>query len=436
MADLVLRPWFDRVALHAIVHWYFPLSRAWAAAIEAGDDLDAFLAAVGRVRLPLLQVERILGFTAQKQRAYEEAASAWEEAFFGPGEVAPATLREIEDGRLLRANASMAARSAFMPLHLSRRLPAVRWQVAPERDLERRHVARLQDVAFPAAARVEPEASRAMPGAAEHVHWLRFPTTIDGEPDTAWARVATPLATKDPPTLIFLHGIAMETEFWRGDARAMLRGLTEAGVRLVQPEGPWHGRRRAPGWYGGEPAMGLGPLGMISLFESWIAEVANLIAWARATSRGAVAVGGVSLGALTSQLLAVAASGWPAALRPDAFFLVATSGAVIDVAAQGRMAAELQAGARLAAAGWSPERLQRWRRLFEPLGAPCVDPARIVMVLGTEDVVTPFKGGAQLAKEWKVPRRNAFVRPQGHFSVALGLSRRTDPLRRLVEILR
>src|SRR5690349_23661486 len=84
MADLVLRPWFDRVALHAIVHWYFPLSRAWAAAIEAGPDLDAFLAAVGRVRLPLLQVERILGFAAQKQRAYEAAAAAWQEAFFGP----------------------------------------------------------------------------------------------------------------------------------------------------------------------------------------------------------------------------------------------------------------------------------------------------------------------------------------------------------------
>ena len=52
--------------------------------------------------------------------------------------------------------------------------------------------------------------------------------------------------------------------------------------------------------------MGRGPLGFIALFQAWVAEVAALIAWARQTSDGPVAVGGVSLGALAAQMVAMA----------------------------------------------------------------------------------------------------------------------------------
>lgn len=430
MADLVFRPWFDRVALHAIVHWYFPLSRAWAAAIDA-PDVAAFLAAVGPVRVPVAQAARAVAFAAERQRAYEAAASAWEEAFFGPASLSGAARAAAEETRLLRAHAAMAARSAFMPLHLARRLPAIRWEIAPAATVEARHGHRFADP-FPMPPTASIELSHEMPLPGERVQWLRFASGAD----IAWARVATPEAAKDPPTLVFLHGIAMETEFWRGDARMMLRGLVEAGVRLVQPEGPWHGRRRERGWFGGEPAMARGPLGMLDLFEQWVAELAQLVAWARATSRGPVAIGGVSLGALTSQLAGVAAARWPASMRPDALFLVATSGDVLDAALEGRMSRALGAPAHLAAAGWTQPLLERWRPLLDPLGVPALDPHRVVMVLGAEDVVTPFKGGSALASRWGVPRRNVFVRPQGHFSVALGLTRRVDPLRRLLEILR
>jgi hypothetical protein len=431
MADLVLRPWFDRVALHAIVHWYFPLSRAWAAAIEA-PDLDAFLASVGPVRVPLAQAARAVAFAAERQRRYEEAAAAWQEAFFGrSSSLTGAERAAIEETRLRRAHAAMAARSAFVPLHLARRFPAIRWEIASAETVEARHGDRFGDP-FPAPPAAAIELSHEMPSAGERVHWLRFPSGTD----IAWARVARPEAASDPPTLIFLHGIAMETEFWRGEARMMLRGLVEAGVRIVQPEGPWHGRRRKPGWFGGEPAMAQGPLGMLDLFDQWVAETAQLVAWARATSRGRVALGGVSLGALTSQLAGVAAARWPEPMRPDALFLVATSGDVLDAVLEGRLAQALGAPAQLAAAGWTAPRLERWRPLVDPVGAPALDPHRIVMVLGAEDVVTPFKGGSTLARRWGVPRRNVFVRPQGHFSVALGLTRRADPLRRLLEILR
>ena len=90
--------------------------------------------------------------------------------------------------------------------------------------------------------------------------------------------------------------------FWpyRGDP---INALAASGVRVVRPEAPWHGLRRLAGSYSGEPVLAWGPLGLINLFAAWISEIGILIAWARRTSRGSIALGGVSLGALVAQRL-------------------------------------------------------------------------------------------------------------------------------------
>src|SRR3546814_2104258 len=80
------------------------------------------------------------------------------------------------------------------------------------------------------------------------------------------------------------------------DAIDIAPALTRKGLRVIRPEGPWHGRRRMPGCFGGEPAMAQGPLGLLKLFAAWGAEVAVLIDWARRKGSGPVALGGVSLG--------------------------------------------------------------------------------------------------------------------------------------------
>src|SRR5258706_292796 len=129
--------------------------------------------------------------------------------------------------------------------------------------------------------------------------------------------------------------------------------------------------------------MAGGPAGMLDLFAAWVGEVAALIAWARATSRGPVAVGGISLGALTSQLVATAAAQWPGSLRPDALLLVGTTGEVVDAAVSGGLGRALGVGQRLSALSWTPEAMRRWRPLLEPQGAPVMDPAAIVIVIGT-----------------------------------------------------
>jgi hypothetical protein len=434
-ADLVLRPWFDSLALPGIARWLFPLSRAWAAATRAGTDVERFWAEVPASSLSGRMVESALGQVASRQRAYESATTAWTDTFFSAGPASADRLVAAERRREEAAHAWMVTRRAFVPLHLRQRFPAVRWELTRQDAVERRHGARLAErrLAFVPSVEAPVTISHGV-AAAGRVFWLRFPTCVAGRPDTAWARVIEPQGIRDPATLIFLHGICVESEFWRADG-GRIDSLVEGGIRIIRPEGPWHGRRREAGWFGGEPIMARGPLGLLDAFEAWVGELARLIAWARATSRGPVAIGGISLGALTSQIAATAAALWPAPLQPDALFLVGTTGSVIDATVAGGLPRALGVGPRLAALSWTDAALRRWSPLVEPQGRPVISPANIVMVIGTSDDVTPTDGGLALARSWRVPAGNLFLRNQGHFSVGLGLERAAAPLARLREIL-
>ena len=435
LGDLVLRPWLDWVALNSVARGYFPLSRAWAAALASGRALARFRAELAMDDLPRAIAQPALMLVQNRRAAYEEAAAAWERAFFGPADrgadPGPVALVDAESARHEAAHQLMLTRFAFLPLR--RRLPAVRWEVASPAEVEAVHGPRLAgpETAFPAAAAPKVEVSRPVLSAYGREYWLRYPAPTAG--DTAWARVVEPEYIRDPPTVIFLHGIAMENEMWRGSAD-LVSALALEGIRVVKPEGPWHGRRRLEGWYGGEPAIGLGPKGFLDLFEGWIAEVSALVGWAKGRGDSPVALGGVSLGALTAQRAAVAANLWPERCRPDALLLVATSGAMMDVAHSGSLASAVDLAPQIEAVGWTADELARWLPLLEPQQAPAMDPSKVIMVLGHADDVTPSAGGKALARRWQVPAANIFARDQGHFSVSLGIQRDRAPLERLKEI--
>jgi len=431
LGDLVLRPWFDWVALNSVARGYFPLSRAWAAALASGGDLARFRAELGIADLPRTLTQPALALVQNRRASYQTAVRDWQSAFFAAADPGEAALVEAERQRQEAAHQMMLTRFAFLPLR--GRLPAVRWEVASPREAAADHDARLAtpEAAYPAAAQPEIAVSRPVLSAYGREYWLRYPAPLAG--DTAWARVVEPEHVANPPTLVFLHGIAMENEMWRGSAD-MASELALQGIRVIKPEGPWHGRRRLEGWYGGEPAIGLGPKGFLDLFHYWIAEVSVLVAWAKAQGGAAVALGGVSLGALNAQRAAVAANYWPARCRPDALILVATSGAVMGVAHSGSLANAVNLAPQIEAAGWSADELRRWLPLLEPQEAPAMAAGRIVMVLGHADDVTPSAGGKALARRWQVPAANIFARHQGHFSVSLGILRDRAPLERLKEI--
>jgi pimeloyl-ACP methyl ester carboxylesterase len=265
-------------------------------------------------------------------------------------------------------------------------------------------------------------------------YWLRFmsPVAKAGE---SWARVYEPRTAEPVPTLIFLHGIGMEWEFWPNSADPM-PAIAARGIRVIRTEGPWHGRRQARGWFSGEPTIANGPVGFIDLFAAWVAESAALIEWTRKNFPGKVALGGVSLGALSAQLVATAAANWRPSQIPDGLLLITTTRDFEAICLDSGFAHALDAPDRLAANGWRREDLQACLPILAPQGELAIPPERIVMLLGDADNVTPIAGGRDLIRDWNLPPANVFLRHRGHFSAGLGALAETAALDRLWEVLR
>jgi hypothetical protein len=425
------RPWFDAFCVRAVTRIHLPLSRGWAAAVAADGDAERFGADTG-IASSARGLARALNRTSALARAYATADSVWKEAFFAPEPSGADRLRAAERARGKAATRFMLARRAFLPW--IRRLPSVRWSIASPAGLEDRHGSRLAapGSAYPPPPPTSVKVSHAIEARGRRQYWLRFPSPVLG--DTAWAHVSEPLGVADPPTLVLLHGVNVETEMWPRVPDPMEMAL--ADVRIVRPEGPWHGRRMETGRYGGEAVMARAPEGMIALLQAWVPEAALLIQWAREAGSRRVAIGGVSLGALTSQMLSTVCRHWPGSQRPDAAFLVATTGQLLDVVFSGSLADGIGLPGRLEKAGWDRAALERWLPLLQPEGPPVMGPENVVMVLGDADDLTPYAGGLALARQWGLPAENLFLRHQGHFSVVVGLAPDPAPLHRLDTLLR
>ena len=435
---LLVKPWLDEAALKLITRWYFPISRAWAAALAADGDVRAFLKALpcGPVSQRLLP--RALAAVNARKRTLADAQYRWETAFFTSG---PA-IAEIEGERLTAAQALMSSRSAFLPMHSIDPFPAVAWDVEQPASVHERHAPRLK----PAAAfRVDAdlkniEASRGFRSGSGVQGWIRFPSPVSDVGDTAWARIASPCrasmrgSASGMPSLIFCHGIGMEPEFWK-EQRLALNSFVGDGIRVIRPEAPWHGRRRAQGFYGGEPILARGPGGLLDYLHAAVREIGTLIAWARTTRGGPVALAGISLGALTAQVVATAAIHWPGDMRPDALFLIAPSISITRVTFEGSLTQSLGVPEAVLRAGWTAAAIEQWRPLLEPVGPPVVDPDQIVVVLGETDDVTLAEGGEELVDAWRVPAANVFRFPAGHFTTSLALMRGGPPVRRFSSLM-
>ncbi|MFO1129261.1 MAG: alpha/beta fold hydrolase [Rhodospirillales bacterium] len=378
---------------------------------------------------------RALATVYARKCALNAVQRRWEEAFFATG---PASA-EIESARAAAAQALMSARSAFLPMHSIDRFPAVAWAVESPTAVYGRHASRLvPGSAFPpdgSLDQVEPSRGFRLD---HRVHgWVRFSAPVREVGSTAWARVSAPnrpRMSRTMPSIIFCHGIGMEPEFWR-EQRLSLSSFVDAGIRVIRPEAPWHGRRRADGYYGGEPILARGPGGLLDYFHSAVRELGTLIAWARASRGGPVALAGISLGALTAQLVATAATDWPAEMRPDALFLIAPSDSLSRITFEGSLTQALDVPAALLASGWTAPAIEQWRPLLEPAGDPVVAPDRIVVVLGETDDVTLAEGGENLVHRWRVPADNVFRFPAGHFTTSLALTRDGPAARRFRSVM-
>lgn len=440
LGNLVARPWFDHVALNTVAYWFFPLSRLWAAARAAQGSVDRFFEIAGIKPSSGLRerVKRVLDEFETVRHHMVDIEHDWEKVFFGGGSPSPDVMLQAEQERLTSRNRYNNLRRKFIPLRLANDVQPVRWQIPSPADVDGVYGSLLGD---PARVFAPPDAMpdvtvshrlESRDGGCNY--WMRFTSPSPRVDDQVIARVYEPADAENAPTLIFGHGICVEFDHWRGLVDEV-EAMVQMGIRVVRPEAPWHGRRVPDGMYGGEKFIATAPMGALDLFTSAAREWSVIIDWLRRTTSTPIAIGGSSLGAMTSQIICDKARHWPERLRPDAAFLVTHCGHIEDAVVHGKLAEVWGIAKATIDHGWRTDLIRRYMPLLEAEGRPIIAPENIVTVLGDHDNVTPFNSARTLIDEWQVPAQNQFIYRRGHFSVPLGMMRDHAPLQRFRQIL-
>lgn len=429
--------WFDPVGSWALRRLFVPSSLLWAAAEVAGTSVDQFCAATEIPRRKINErklVEALTQASAARGHA-ERLESEWQSAFFGEATATPQSLRDIEAARYSASHAYNLTRRHFGFL-LRAHAPRLKSVTQKPDEIAATYGANYERLLAGGSEGLNApvEVSKRLEREKGVDYWLRFKSPSPVLCDTVYARVLEPLGVKNPPTIIFGHGICIEYDQWRGlidEART----LRAEGFRVIRPVAPWHGRRRARGTFGGEPVMSRIPGGLFDAFSGAAQEWAVIANWVREQSDAPLAYGGTSLGALIAQFAAEKVGEWNEKLRPEGLFLITHSGRMLDATFHGDMANLLGVDLNAEQHGWSRERIETGLGLLDPARLPAVDPKRIVTVLGKRDRITPFASGLSLIDSWGVPDANRFVWDRGHFSMPLTMIRNPAPVARFREVM-
>jgi hypothetical protein len=436
---LIARPWFDTSALYMLKHWYFPLSRLWAAARAAEGDVDRFIQQVPLEQPSKSQRKTIASALRQFERARLKAFSIeqlWQHYFFGADPVAEERLPIIEEMRLdFRTDYNMA-RKKFVRL---RRLVKTSVSMNPPtpEDVAKQFGKNGEDL--PAYFALPPqfpvvEVSRSIPANHAKDYWLRFASPSPEMDDMVYARVHEPENIENPPTLIFGHGMSVEFDHYHHLLDEVTQ-LTKLGIRVIRPEAPWHGRRVLPGHYGGEQFLSRLPISVFDFVAAQHKEWATIIDWCRSNSSGPVAIGGSSLGAQSAKAIAMSAVDWPEHLKPDALLLITHSQHMFEAAIDSVLSDIWNLGDAMRQAGWHQDTEKRWLERIDPVRPACIKGEHIVTVCGSKDTVTPIKTAITQMDAWNVPPENRFSYDRGHFTVPLGMINDDTPLRKFATII-
>jgi pimeloyl-ACP methyl ester carboxylesterase len=437
--EIISRSWIEQPILFSLEKWFFPVSRLWAAALVSETDVAGFCQKMD-IDVDAREQEKlrhILTELRERKRKANDAEQDWEQAFFGPGHVAGGKLKQVDETRLLHRSALNAMRSKFRFLRNRLKSSVHHKFLTPEqvRSIYPQNEEALERLFDPPLEQPGFEVSRSIDTPQSRTYWIKFKSPFERMDDTVYARVLEPVSVKNPPTLIFGHGIGVDFDHWNALVD-FVETLPELGIRVIRPEAAWHGRRVQAGYYAGEGLLSSTPLSFIDFFVAQHQEWSVLCKWARATSSGPLGVGGSSLGAQTAQMFAIRASSWPAEYQPDALLLLTHCSRTAEVALDGKLADIWGLHEPLIDLGWTHELTERWLHRVDPKGDPCMAPERIVSVLGRHDGVTPYLSGLKVQEKWGLPADNRFSWPCGHFGVPLRVVRHRDPLARLTEIFR
>jgi len=437
---LIARPWLDTSVLYLLKTWFFPLSRLWGAARAAEGDVDSFIRHVPLEQPSKSQRKAIASALRQFERSRLKAFSIeqlWRYYFFGENEVAEERLPIIEEMRLDFRTDYNLTRKKFIRL---RRLVKTSVSMDPPtpEDVAKmfgENGERLSSYFELPETFPEVEVSRSIPASHGRDYWLRFPSPSQQMNDLVYARVHEPEDVKDPPTLIFGHGMGVEFDHYHQLLDEVTQ-LTNLGIRVIRPEAPWHGRRVLPGHYGGEQFLSRLPVSVFDFVAAQHKEWPTIINWCRNNSKGPVAIGGSSLGAQSAKAIAMSATDWPEHLQPNALLAITHSQHMYEAALDGVLSDIWNLGDAMRAAGWHQDTEKSWLQRIDPQRPVCVEGEHIVSVYGTEDSVTPIESALTQMDAWNVPEENRFCYKRGHFSIPLGMINDNKPLLRFVKIIR
>jgi hypothetical protein len=443
LGALLAQPWVDPVGLFGAERWYLPLSRLWAAANAAGEDVALFRDNIGTPLPDLPTAGRLRGVLARHARMRVQADAArrdWEDAVFAaPDGGRDAAL--LDRQRRRSATRHLSTRAWFYPLLFGRRFPSARWRIDAPDEVERALGPVLADPAHLYGALIDAdmvEISQACEGNGRREYWLRAPTPSarlrqSAGSERIYARIVEPAAGADR-TLIFGTGLCLETDLLSAplDSAGQLASM---GWRVIEPASPYHGLRAMPGYYGGEPFFALGPTSSLDLIAGQAVEAALLVAWSRRRFGGKVAFAGISLTSFVAQQAASHCHLWSAEARPDAVMLINHSGRIENVAFGGALAATLGLDRALADAGWTHDSLARLSQAANPADAPALAPEHVISVLGKTDRWVPYEDGEALVRQWKLPDANVFRYRLGHLGMPVQLMRDAAPFEQLRRVL-
>ena len=432
---LLSRPWVDPLCL-----WGFrrvlPASRAWAAAAASSTSLEGFARQLGLFGLPP-RLRGKLNTTHRLRLLSKAAQTRWAEIAF---EGAEGDLATAERERKQTAQSYLANRFRYLSFAKKYKVSAVRYRTpTPDFAIEALGQVLTDPEALFQVSDPLPKIERSKDVDHGDVteYWLRFESEGVGDDpaDTCYVHIYEPKQRPaNMPSFFFAHGLAMETEMMVNGPRSFLN-MARVGMRIVLPDGPGHNRRCKPGLYGGESFLTEPPISGIQHFVRQAREYAAMIAWCRAQGTGRVSLGGISLGALTSQVAASRWRYWPAECKPDALFLMTTTARVSALPLESSLGHMADIDNEVRRHGWRPEHFAALEAITDAGSEPPLDPARIVLLVGTRDDVTPAAGGHELAQRWRVPKETLFVRDRGHFSAAIGLGVDPSPFARMFDIL-
>jgi hypothetical protein len=434
LGALLAKPWLDQAGLLGLRRWYMPLSRLWAAANAAGQDVASFRKQAC-MPLPAFWSEaRLLGLLQRHERVHvaaRGAREAWEAGVFGTRSV---DAERLDTARRQAATRHMASRGWFYPLLFPQRPPVARWTIDPPGSADCEEVI--------GSAALDPatiEVSQAFERNDLREYWLRAVTPSlrlkrRAGSETLYARVVEPANAAVEATLIFGSGLGLEFELLTV-TRDAGRRLAERGWRVVEPVSAYHGLRAMPGFYGGEPFYAAAPSAALDLVVGQAIEAGLLTAWLRSRHGGKVALAGISMTSFVVQRVASACHLWPAEARPDAAMLISHAGCIEDATFGGALSAMLGLERALADAGWTREALAQLSQAIDPAPKPALSPSRIVSVLGETDRWLPFDEGLAVARRWELPEHNLFRYRLGHLGMPIQLARDMAPFERLRQVL-